>query len=81
VSTYVTGRHARTIETDLESMMGLADRVEAWARRFGVPPPQAAGDDERDEERDDDDTPRAQGRSAPERHPDEERFRRHVRQR
>jgi hypothetical protein len=20
-------------------MMGLADRVEAWARRFGIPPP------------------------------------------
>ena len=23
-------------------MMGLADRVEAWARRFGIPPPPGA---------------------------------------
>jgi hypothetical protein len=26
-------------EKDLRMMMGLADRVEAWARRFGIPPP------------------------------------------
>jgi hypothetical protein len=28
-------------------MMGLADRVEAWARRFGIPPPPGVDGEER----------------------------------
>jgi hypothetical protein len=45
-----------TAETDLTSMMGLADRVEAWARCLGIPPPPGAEAGERAD---------AEGRAAP----------------
>lgn len=48
--------------------MGLGDRVEAWARRFGVPPPPdvSAADDEPEREDDETAEPPA-GRPEPER--------------
>lgn len=60
--------------------MGLADRVEAWARRFGVPPPQDGVDDALEDVGEDGDVPRAEEREARERHAGDERFTRRVRQ-
>ena len=56
--------------------MGLGDRVEAWARRFGVPPPpDARAADDEPEREDEDSAERPAGRPEP------ERFTRHERER
>jgi hypothetical protein len=56
--------------------MGLGDRVEAWARRFGVPPPQHVRAADEEPERDDGDpAERPAGRRELERFTSRERER------
>ena len=47
-------------------MISLGDRVEAWARRFGVPPPDVRSPDEEPERPHDDAEERPAVRPAPE---------------
>ena len=61
--------------------MGLGDRVEAWARRFGVPPPADVRADDEDEPEDADEHDVRRDAAERDAERQNERFTRHDRDR